>query len=106
MPTLFLLVKRAGVKLIISALCGNKIIMIASLDYTSVIKYHYNIGIPNCRESVSDDKYRSALHQSIHALLNNGFSSRVNRGGRLVENHNRRIGNCRSCDCKQLTLTL
>ena len=41
---------------------------------------------------MGDHEHRSALHERIHAPLNDGFRARVDGRCRLVENHHRRVG--------------
>ena len=59
----------SGVKSVISALVGNKLFVIASFNDPSVIKHHYYVGVHDGRKTVSDNEYRSALHQLIHSSL-------------------------------------
>ena len=53
--------------------------MAATLDDSSMIKNHDDIGIANRRQAVDNDEYRSALHQIVHTVLNNLFGTRINR---------------------------
>ena len=47
-----------------------------------------------------------AVHQSVHAALNDRLGTGVDRAGRLVEDHDRRIGDRSTGDGEQLTLAL
>lgn len=80
--------------------------MAATLNNASVIQHHDNIGILNGGEPVGNDEHRSAVHQRIHACLDNAFRPGVNGRGRLVQDHDRRVCYCRSGDGKQLALSL
>lgn len=50
--------------------------MIAALDDASVVEHHDHIGISDGREAVRDYKHRPALHQLIHAALNDRLGAR------------------------------
>jgi len=98
--------KCTGIQLVVLTLLCNQILMISAFNDLSVIQNNNHIGIFNGRKPVGDDKHRSAFHQSIHAALNNGFRSGVNRRSRFVQNHDRRVGNGGACNRKKLTLSL
>ena len=53
-----------------------------------------------------DNEHRTSVHEAVHAGLHDGLRAGINRAGRLIEDHNRRIGNRRTRDGKQLALTL
>ena len=55
---------------------------------------------------MGDYKYRPPFHQIVHAALHDGFGTRVDGRGCLVQYHNRWIGNCRTCNGNQLALAL
>ena len=55
----------SGIQLIIFSFLFNKIVMASSFDYSSVLHYHYSLGIAHCRESVGYYEYRSAVHKGI-----------------------------------------
>lgn len=98
--------KRAGIKLIILALFGNELIMRAAFDDAAVVKDHDHVGVADRGKTVRDDENGSAVHQTVHALLNERFRSGIDGGRCLVENHNGRVGNGSTRDGKKLTLTL
>lgn len=62
-----------------TCLFGHELLMAATLDDSSMIKNHDDIGIANRRQAVDNDEYRSALHQIVHTVLNNLFGTRINR---------------------------
>ena len=98
--------KRTRIQLIIFSFFFNQLIVTASLNDMSLLKNHDNIRVLYCRKSVSDNKYGTSLHQSIHTTLNNGFCSRIDGRSCLIQNHNRRICNCRTSNRDQLSLSL
>lgn len=104
-PVLFQF-KRAGIELVIGALFRNQAIMAASFNDLAVIKNHDAVGIADRREAVSNDKYRSALHQLIHTVLYQGLRTGINGGCGFVQNHNGGIGHRGSCNRDQLPLSL
>ena len=53
-----------------------------------------------------DNEHRTSVHEAVHSGLHDGLRAGINRAGRLIEDHNRRIGNSRTRDGKQLTLAL
>ena len=98
--------KSACIKLIISALLGNQILMATALNNSAVIKHHYYVRIHNGRKSVRDYEYRSTLHQLIHAALNYRFGTGVYRRCRLVKYHYGWVGNGGARNRDKLTLSL
>ena len=85
---------------------GNQLFMVAALDDVTKLKHHDNVRVLNSRQAVRDNEYRAAVHQAVHACLHDGLGARVDRAGRLVENHDRRVGYRRAGDREQLTLAL
>ena len=55
---------------------------------------------------MGDDEHRAALHQVIHAALDDRLGARVDGARRLVEDHHRRVGDRRAGDGDQLPLAL
>ncbi len=78
----------------------------ASLDDSAMIQHHDCLTVPNSGQAVRNDKYRSALHQIVHASLNQSFCSCINGRGCLIQNHNRRICHSSTRNRQQLALTL
>ncbi len=98
--------KGTGVESVIGALFRKQLFVAASLDYASVIHDHDDVGIHYGAEPVCDNKHRSALHERIHAALHYRLGAGVDGACRLVEYHDRRIGDRRSCYRNELPLTL
>ena len=80
--------------------------MCTALDDLTVIKYHDNVRVHYGREPVSDNEYRSALHELIHTSLNDGLGSGIDRRCSLIKYHYRRVCNSGSRDGKKLPLSL
>ena len=96
----------ARIKLIIHALLGDELLVVAPLDDPAVIENHNRVGVAHRGKPVGDDKHRSALHQLIHAVLHEGFGTGIDGGSRLVEDHCGRIRNRRAGDGDELALPL
>ena len=94
------------VELVVCTLVGDELVVVTSLDDPAVVKYHDDIGVHDGGETVCDNEYRSAFHELIHTLLNDGLRSGIDRGCSLVEDHYRRIRYCGSRDGDELSLTL
>ena len=71
-----------------------------------MVKHHDDVRILDRREPVRDDEHRAPLHELIHAALHERLRAGVDGAGRLVEDHDRRIGHSRACDAQQLPLAL
>lgn len=80
--------------------------MITALDDLSVLQNHDGVGVAHCGETVSDHEGGPFCHQTIHALLDVLFCSRIDRTRRLIEDQDRRLGYRRSRDIKKLSLAL
>ena len=70
--------------------------MVAALDYSAMVEHHYDIGVLDGREAVRDNKDCASFHQLIHTALDESLGARVYRRGRLVEDHDGRVGNRRA----------
>ena len=53
-----------------------------------------------------DDEHRAALHELIHAALHERLRAGIDGAGRLVEDHDRRVGYGRARNAQQLALAL
>ena len=84
-----------GVELVIGSFFRNQLFVAAAFDDAAVVEDHDDIGILDSRQAVRDDEHRAALHQLIHTALDDGLGARVDGRGRLVEDHDRRIGDRR-----------
>ena len=80
--------------------------MITALDDLSVLQNHDGVGIPHGGETVGDHEGGPFCHQTIHALLDVFFRSRIDGARRLIEDQDRRLGYRRSRDIKKLPLAL
>lgn len=80
--------------------------MITALDDLSVLQNHDGVGIPHGGETVGDHEGGPFCHQTIHALLDVFFRSRIDGARRLIEDQDRRLGYRRSRDIKKLSLAL
>ena len=78
----------------------------SAFDNAAVIQYHNGVGILDGGEAVGDDKHGASGHQCVHTPLHNGLGARVNRAGRLIQDHDRRVGDRRARDSQQLALAL
>src|SRR5208283_3232795 len=64
------------------------------------------IGLSHGRESVSDNEGSPAGGQRFQSLHDKGFRLGVNRGGRLIENQNRRVSQNSAGNSDALPLSL
>lgn len=80
--------------------------MITALDDLSVLQNHDGVGVAHGGETVGDHKGGPFCHQTIHALLDVLFRSRIDRTRRFIEDQDRRLGYRRSRDIKKLPLAL
>ena len=80
--------------------------MITALDDLSILQNHDGVGVPHGGETVGDHEGGPFCHQTIHALLDVFFRSRIDGARRLIEDQDRRLGHCRPRDIKKLSLAL
>ena len=80
--------------------------MITALNDLSVLQNHDGVGVPHGGETVGDHEGGPFCHQTIHALLDVLFCSRIDRTRRFIEDQDRRLGYRRSRDIKKLPLAL
>ena len=80
--------------------------MITALDDLSVLQNHDGIGVAHGGETVSDHEGGPFCHQTIHALLDVLFRSRIDGARRFIEDQDRCPGYRRSRDIKKLPLAL
>ena len=98
--------ERTGVELIVGALLGEQLLVVAAFDDVSMIQYHDDIAVADGGEPVSDDKDSASIHQAVHTLLYNGFGTGIDGRSCLVQDHNRRVCHCRTGNGQQLPLAL
>lgn len=80
--------------------------MITALDDLSVLQNHNGVGVPHSGEAVGDHEGSPFCHQTVHALLDMLFRSRIDGARRLIEDQDRCPGYRRSRDIKKLSLAL
>ena len=80
--------------------------MRAALDDAPVVEDHDRVAVAHGGQPVRNDEDRPPLHQRVHAALHERFGARVDGAGRLVENHDRGIGDGRARNGEQLPLPL
>lgn len=80
--------------------------MITALDDLSVLQNHDGVGVAHGGEAVSDHEGGPFCHQTIHALLDVLFRSRIDGARRFIEDQDWCPGYRRSRDIKKLSLAL
>ncbi len=80
--------------------------MITALDDLSILQNHDGVGVAHGGEAVGDHKGGPFCHQTVHALLDVLFCSRIDGARRFIEDQNRCLGYRRSRDIKKLSLAL
>src|SRR5699024_6114519 len=98
--------QRAGVQLVVGAVLGDQLVVGAALDDAAMVQNHDGIGVLHGGQAVGDDKGGAAGHQRVHAAVDNGLGVGVDGGGRLVHDHDRRVGHGRAGNGQQLALAL
>ena len=73
-----------GIELVVFALHLKQLIMGSAFNDAATFKDDDDIAILNGRKPMGDDEYRAALHNRIHALLNELLGARVNRGSSFI----------------------
>ena len=71
-----------------------------------MIQHNDDIGVFDGGQAVGDDEHRPAVHQGVHALLDDGLRAGVDGGGGLVQDHHRRVRHGGPGDGQQLPLAL
>lgn len=80
--------------------------MITALDDLSILQNHDGVGVAHGGEAVGDHEGGPFCHQTVHALLDVLFRSRIDGARRFIEDQDRRLGYRRSRDIKKLSLAL
>lgn len=80
--------------------------MITALNDLSVLQNHDGVGVPHCGKTVGDHESGPFCHQTVHALLDMLFRSRIDGARRFIKDQDRRLGYRRSRDIKKLSLAL
>ena len=97
-PKILFQLESARIKLIIHSFLRNQLFVGAALDNPAVIEHHDGVGVADGGKPVGDDKYLSALHEFIHAVLHQSFGAGIDGGGRFVEDHGGRVRHRRAGD--------
>ena len=66
------------VQLIILTLFSHKMFMVSSLNDSAVFHDHYHVCVLYRRSAMGDYEYCSALHQVVHASLNDSLCTSIN----------------------------
>lgn len=98
--------EHAVVELVVHALLVQQLLVVAPLDDAAVIQHHDGVGVADRAEAVGDDKHRAALHEPVHALLDEALCPCVDAAGGLVQDQHRRVGHSGPGDGKELALPL
>ena len=96
----------AGVELVGFAFLFKQLIVGATLNDMASLQDHDDIAILDGGEAVGDDENRSALHNGVHAALDEFFGAAIDGRGSLVENQNGRVRTGCAGNGEQLSLTL
>ena len=96
----------AGIQLVIPTAKREKLFVVAAFDDLAALQNHDGIGVADGGQAVRDDKRCAVLHQTCQTVLNVTLGTRIDGRGRLVENEDGCLGNGRTGDVEQLTLTL
>ena len=84
---------------------GDELLMRALLDDAAVLNDHDAVAGFDGREPVRNDKAGAALAQHAQRLLDAALRFRVERGGRFIQNQNRRVFQQRTRNRQPLALT-
>ena len=66
--------------------------MITALNDLSVLQNHNGVGVPHCGKTVGDHEGSPFCHQTVHALLDMLFRSRIDGARRFIKDQDRRLG--------------
>ena len=80
--------------------------MVAPLDDLPLLQYQNGLCVADGGEPVGDDEHRAALHQGVHALLDELLRAGIDGGGGLVQDQHRGICHGGAGDGQQLALSL
>ena len=96
----------AGIKLIVTPLFRQQLVVCAALDDTAVLQHHDAVCFFNGGEPVRDHKAGAALHQPVHTGLHKLFGAGVDGGSGFIQNQHRRVSYGRARNRQQLALAL
>ena len=80
--------------------------MVTSFDDFAVFKNHDCVTVSYRTQAVSNYKYCTTFHQSVHTFFDEPLSTCIDTACSFVQNQYRRIGNSCTCNGNQLTLSL
>ena len=82
----------------------EQLVVPADLDDAAALEHDDRVGAPDRGQPVRDDERRAVHHQVRERLLHEQLRFGVERGGRLVEDQNRRVLQQRARDRDPLAL--
>ena len=88
----------------VEAALGHQRVVRALLDDAAVVHHDDPVGAADGGEAVGDDDRRAVVHQPLERLLDQPLGFGVERGGRLVEQQDRRVAQQRAGDREALAL--
>ena len=94
------------IELVVFSPLSDQLVVVATLDDLAVLQHHDRLRVPYGGKTVGDNENCSALHERVHALLDERLSTGVDRACGLVQDQHRRICDGRSCDRQELALSL
>src|SRR5262249_23598109 len=92
-------------KLVVHAAGVQQLMVRTSFDDPAIAHHQDDIGIPDRREAVGNDKSRAADHEAVERVEYDGFRFRVGRRRRFVEDGERRVFQKCSRYCDPLPLS-
>ena len=72
-PVQSLQLEHARVQLVVASPLVDELLVVAPLDDAALLQHQYQVCIPDGGQAVGDDKDGAALHQLVHAPLDEGF---------------------------------
>lgn len=92
----------AGVKLIISSLLLEELLVGAPFDYLALLKHHNGVGMADGGQTVGNYKCGFALHKPVQTVLYVPLGAGIDRACGLVKHQNRGVGNGGAGDIQKL----
>src|SRR5262249_2549030 len=93
------------VKPAIEPVMGEKLGVLAALDDAALVHHGDEVGVDDRRQAMCDDHRGASLHQRLQRRLDMPLAFVVERGGRLVEEEDRRVLQHRAGDREALALS-
>ena len=79
------------VELVVEALLREQLVVRSLLDQLAVVQDEDQVGVADRGQPVGDHERGAALHQVLERVEDHGLGLGVDRGGRLVEDQDRRV---------------